>query len=877
MRTWTAAAREELEQYFGRVRPALEASGADVAEVIDDLRRHLEQEAAISQLEVVTEQDVRRLLARIGAPEPPASEASGRHEGRSSAVAAADSRPPGHLANAMTIGFGIVLPTIALVIEWMTGMCAGAFFDPLPTLWHAALVALVPLTNWLLWRALSHGGEAGRGWVGWAGGLAAGVELYYALIFLPLMLPGLLGIVFYGWGLLPLSPVLSMIVTLVLIRRLRVQRTGIGSGAVRGVWPGFAVGLAGLVLLETPEALTRYGLTLATDDDPRTVQRGINLLRAWGDRDVLLRDCYGRTRAAENMDLVGWVVTGGRATRPEKAREIYYRVTGQPFNSVPAPKVRTGRARWAGLDDWTWDLDQAGERVGGRIKGLTLHSSRLDAVVEPDAAIAYCEWTMEFKNDSARQREARAQILLPPGGVVSRLTLWVNGEEREAAFAGRGEVREAYEKIVRQRRDPVLVTTAGPDRVLMQCFPVPPDGGIMKVRLGITAPLEMKSADSGLMRWPHAIERNYTIHETFRHQLWVEGPRPLTSPGGALQTEQPKEGWHAIRGQAQEADLWLASNSVEVSREGTVREVWARDTRGAAPSLVRRTLRAAAVRPPARMVIVIDGSQSMDQMPVVAEVLAQLPSTVEASVIIAGDQPVSVGTVSADTRDRLARWRVRGGQDNVPALVEAWDLAAQKPDSLVVWICAPVPVVLESAEGLRQRYERRPNGPSLMAVQTRVGPNRLLEALDGVAAVQLLPRTGDLAADLRALFRSWTDSGNRWEWVQQREADASAASREGAEASSHLVRLWAKDEIRRLAASRMTEEAVELAGRYQLVTPVSGAVVLETAQQYRESGLEPVPPSTVPSIPEPSTWALLVLGTGMLLFVRRRRASGVSS
>lgn len=213
----------------------------------------------------------------------------------------------------------------------------------------------------------------------------------------------------------------------------------------------------------------------------------------------------------------------------------------------------------------------------------------------------------------------------------------------------------------------------------------------------------------------------------------------------------------------------------------------------------------------------------------------------------------------------------------MPALVEAWDLAAQKPDSLIVWICAPVPEVLESAQGLRQRYERRPNGPSLMAVQTRVGPNRLLEALDGIAAVQLLPRTGDLAADLRALFRSWTDSGSRWEWVQQREADASAAPREGAEASSHLVRLWAKDEIRRLAVSRMTEEAVELAGRYQLVTPVSGAVVLETAQQYRSSGLEPVPPSTVPSIPEPSTWALFVLGTGMLLFVRRRRASRVSS
>jgi hypothetical protein len=64
-------------------------------------------------------------------------------------------------------------------------------------------------------------------------------------------------------------------------------------------------------------------------------------------------------------------------------------------------------------------------------------------------------------------------VQLPPGGVVSRLTLWVNGEEREAAFAGRSQTRQAYQQVVSRRRDPVLVTTAGRDRVLVQCFPVP--------------------------------------------------------------------------------------------------------------------------------------------------------------------------------------------------------------------------------------------------------------------------------------------------------------------------------------------------------------------------------------------------------------------
>ena len=46
--------------------------------------------------------------------------------------------------------------------------------------------------------------------------------------------------------------------------------------------------------------------------------------------------------------------------------------------------------------------------------------------------------------------------------------------------------------------------------------------------------------------------------------------------------------------------------------------------------------------------------------------------------------------------------------------------------------------------------------------------------------------------------------------------------------SQHFARLWALGEIRRLGAGRDQETARQLATRYQLVTPLSGAVVLET-------------------------------------------------
>ena len=105
---------------------------------------------------------------------------------------------------------------------------------------------------------------------------------------------------------------------------------------------------------------------------------------------------------------------------------------------------------------------------------------------------------------------------------MSRLNLWVNGEPREAAFAGRTKVTQAYQQVaIRQRRDPVLVTTAGRDRVLVQCFPVPV-GGEMKIRLGITIPLLLEDQTHANLVMPHFVNRNFRIPDDVRHSVWIE-------------------------------------------------------------------------------------------------------------------------------------------------------------------------------------------------------------------------------------------------------------------------------------------------------------------------------------------------------------------
>jgi hypothetical protein len=80
--------------------------------------------------------------------------------------------------------------------------------------------------------------------------------------------------------------------------------------------------------------------------------------------------------------------------------------------------------------------------------------------------------------------------------------------------------------------------------------------------------------------------------------------------------------------------------------------------------------------------------------------------------------------------------------------------------------------------------------------------------------------------------------------------------------SGHLAKLWALERIAALSSSHREADlanAMRLAVDYQLVTPVSGAVVLENARQYQEAGLQPVDPATVPTIPEPEEWMLIVI------------------
>lgn len=749
--------------------------------------------------------------------------------------------------------FGVLLPLGTIVFELVTQLCAEDLFDPMPTLLHLVLVALVPACNLLVWSSFTRTHTRAR-LLAFANGVAIAVAALYSFLFLPILPFAAVAIVYFGLGLLPWSPVLALIAALCL--RAHLKREATEAQRRIATWPGVLCGALALIAADLPHSLTSYGMSQATSASPKEQARGIRLLRSVGNEDSMLRFCY--FRSGRSTDLLSFVM-GTRNVSPEQARDVYYRVTGEVFNARPEPK-NLHRSRWR-----DWDSDQGTPNVGGRLEGLSLVGSRMDGSVDAKAALAYLEWTLVMKNDTPIQREARARVGLPPGAVVSRLTLWVNGEEREAAFAGRGQVTEAYRSVVAQRRDPVLVTTAGADRISVQMFPVPPNGE-MKVRIGMTVPLQLDDLRQGTLQLPYFHERNFELAAHLEHSVWIEAKSPLAA--GTRRATLIPSGGYSLETAVPDSELTAASSLIVVPRDASMAS-WSHDP-AANGAITQQVLQIAPASAPTRLAVVIDSSASMAaSSQSIAEAVSHLPPRLELYVIFADDLTDSDGALSPTTPlDAAALIRSHefiGGQDNTAALAQALNKVLTTQANALVWIHGPQPVMLQSSILIEQKLERR-GQVRWYDVQVTPGSNLIAERLDGLANIQTLS-----ISRLQALFARWRSGAD--EIIVQR-AQAPAAGRPSEQTSDHLARLWAHDEIKRLLYVERAPRPsiIELAHKYRLVTPVTGAVVLETQQQYDAAGLTPVPEGTVPSIPEPEEWALMIIAALVLGSAWRRHS-----
>ena len=204
---WTESAQHHLDSYLNKTRAGLGNSGADASEVVDDLRRHIEEELAAARIKIVTEHDLKRVLARLGNAESAAEPGPAPRSIDETPQSVSPRFRKGR--SLWLLVLGVVLPALTVGIEMFTHMCAEVFFDPIPTVWHLLMASSVPAINLALWWKESQTGEPLR-YVGLLSGFAIGIAAYFSLLYLPLMPLALIAIVFLGWGLLPMAPLFSL-------------------------------------------------------------------------------------------------------------------------------------------------------------------------------------------------------------------------------------------------------------------------------------------------------------------------------------------------------------------------------------------------------------------------------------------------------------------------------------------------------------------------------------------------------------------------------------------------------------------------------------------------------------------------------------------
>ena len=101
--------------------------------------------------------------------------------------------------------FGAIFPAAVIGLELISGMCANAFFDPLPTYWHALVAGLVPASNLLAWYYLQDSRQQGARWMAFLNGAAIPIAGFYTLLFLPLLPLAAVAII-VAVGLIPFAP-----------------------------------------------------------------------------------------------------------------------------------------------------------------------------------------------------------------------------------------------------------------------------------------------------------------------------------------------------------------------------------------------------------------------------------------------------------------------------------------------------------------------------------------------------------------------------------------------------------------------------------------------------------------------------------------------
>jgi hypothetical protein len=724
------------------------------------------------------------------------------------------------------MALGVILPSIFLVIFAVAcheRISMLLIKHPLETLVEAFLALCIPLGNLSVWTAVCRKDTRFAMRRGFQNGFAIGGSLLFIAVSLAAICTGrasiYVGSQLYsfteGFVAIALVFLASLGVGIYLTNELRQARE-FKSARIRTVvysMIGVVFALLGFVGSEAKSMYMRIAehMAFASATIEEQVQ-GLKMLRGLNAEQDMRLECADPRTAG----LAGLFIPINNSTQ----QQLYFAAFGKPFRDD----------RSADLSGFSNDYLHR-HVVGSMIPELSLVRSGMDGAVNPDSLSSTINWTFVFKNTAYEDKEARAELSLPPGAVVSNVTVWEDGQAINASFAASGRAPTAGGWTNIGHTTPAVVSDLGRGRTLLHCFPVKAQAEL-KVRLTMIMPLKLDLASEATLALPRFIDTNFSVNG--EHQIRLRSPERLSLKLDGLKETLSPTKEKILSGRLKDEELSGLGLSVTAERKPTFTPIAVFDPRQPSKVIVQ-TIKQMPVKLPNHLIVVLDGSQNVKaDLADIKEGLASLPSSVTSSLMVATDvspklqelQPLAAGL------PKLSQSDFDGGQDNLMAVVKAASTAGETKNGAVLWIHGPQPT-LNGELYVVAPYTQTPSFYELSLDNGVTDGNEFFKNHREIGPFAPVPRNGSIKHDLKRFLSKWQPGGIEYVVKLDQQTSTAKLPMGTAQQAIELSSLAAKERSQALLARGDSRMATEVAVNHGLVTPVSSAVVLGAQNAYQ--------------------------------------------
>lgn len=727
--------------------------------------------------------------------------------------------------------FGLLLP--ALAISCTTTMnifsaCGVLLRHWVESLVQFSLLASIPFGLAFAWTRVKNGDMRRARLIGHVIGVSAGAALLTAVITTAaglMVYPTInssgdvhsgemLTLAFVSWG--------ALLASLCVGFKFRALWPTTGAKWSSTAYMLIGAGISVLLLgaSEARSACIRIAekLVIAGTEDQK--QHGLNFLRSAGpDCERSLRVDCSTSRA---MDLSGMFLN----LRNEDYKKLYFLTTGGPFRLD-----LKSASDFASLPD-----ELLGKQViGDKVSNLSMHRSLISGTIHPESLTSTIDWTFVFKNTGFDAKEARAEIALPKDAVISEMVLWINGVPKRATIASSELATQAYQWVVGGRRDPALVTDLGKGRVLVQCYPVPSQSEV-RIKISMKSSMKLDKAGEAIVSLPSISKSNFEVEG--QHRVHLRADRELMLDLDNVRQVVANNGLHQVTGTLSSAKRSRETIDVRVARDAFLKPVAIKDPIDNRGFIVQQYVPTVSKKPD-HLVVVVDGSAAVEShKKEIARQLAKIPSTIPTSLIVASDE-YKEGMQFESLKDAIGAMKnieFKGGQENLGAVIQGAELAGETEGGAVLWIHGPQPA-LDKELYIIAPYLVKPSFFQLSIDDNVTDVNEFFKAHQEIGPFTAVARNSSFEKDLGRFLSKWQADGVDYTLKYARTFATPEKLETSVYVQDEITRLYVAQKVRELVGKGRRWEAANLAVKYQVVTPVTSAVVLENSSDYSRFGL----------------------------------------